>query len=52
MEPEKKTYGAFVGLIVIVVILVLGGIYVFMSQTDNIPPALEESLGAQTSPVL
>lgn len=52
MEPEKKTNGAFVGLVIIIVILVLGGIYVFMSKQDSVPPALEENLSAEASSVL
>ena len=29
MEPEKKSNGAFIGLIVIIIILVIGGIYMW-----------------------
>ena len=32
MEPEKKSNGAFVGLVVIINILVLGGIYIWQSS--------------------
>ena len=32
MEPEKKINGAFVGLVVIIIILVLGGIYIWQSN--------------------
>lgn len=32
MEPEKKQNGALVGLVVIVIVLVIGGIYVFMQN--------------------
>ncbi|MFA5932155.1 MAG: hypothetical protein WC793_02150 [Candidatus Paceibacterota bacterium] len=35
MEPEKKSNGALVGLIVIVVILILGGIYIWQSKVKN-----------------
>lgn len=35
MEPEKKAGGAFVGLIVIVIILVLGGIYMWKVNKDT-----------------
>ena len=37
MEPEKKINGALVGLIVIVVILVIGGIYVWQSNKNSEP---------------
>ena len=32
MEPEKKSNGAFVGLVVIIIILVVGGIYIWQSS--------------------
>ena len=32
MEPEKKSNGAFIGLIVIIIILILGGIYIWESN--------------------
>ena len=35
MEPEKKSNGAFVGLAVIVIILVVGGIYIWRSNEKN-----------------
>ena len=34
MEPEKKSNGALVGLVVIVIILVIGGIYLWQSNKD------------------
>lgn len=34
MEPEKKAGGAFVGLVVIVIILILGGIYMWKVNKD------------------
>lgn len=39
MEPEKKTNGAMVGLIIIILILLVGGIY--MWQTQKGAPAPE-----------
>jgi len=36
MENEKKTSGAFIGLVVIVIILVIGGIYIWKSKIDEI----------------
>ena len=32
MEPEKKSNGALIGLIVIIIVLVVGGIYIWMSN--------------------
>ena len=37
MEPEKKMNGAMVGLIIIIVILVLGGIYIWQSKVKALP---------------
>ncbi len=35
MEPEKKSNGAFVGLVIIIIILVIGGIYIWQSNKIN-----------------
>ncbi|KKR79687.1 MAG: hypothetical protein UU24_C0004G0025 [Candidatus Nomurabacteria bacterium GW2011_GWA2_40_9] len=35
MEPNKKSNGALVGTIVIIIILVLGGIYMWNSKKAN-----------------
>jgi flagellar basal body-associated protein FliL len=54
MEPEKKSNGAFIGLIVIIIILVIGGIYIWMSnqkeaqQIQN-PQAQAEAVTSQDS---
>ena len=34
MEPEKKSNGALIGLIIIILLLVIGGIYVWQSNKD------------------
>lgn len=34
MEPEKKSNGALIGLIIIILLLVVGGIYVWQSNKD------------------
>jgi flagellar basal body-associated protein FliL len=39
MEPEKKSNGALIGLIIIILLLVIGGIYVWQSNKD----ALQET---------
>lgn len=47
MEPEAKTNGAFVGLVVIIIILVIGGIYIWQSNKDTLKmqeePAITET---------
>ena len=35
MEPEKKSNGALVGLIIIIIILVIGGIYVWQAKVKS-----------------
>jgi uncharacterized protein HemX len=39
MEPETKTNGASVGLVIIVIILIVGGIYFWQTKTKD---ALEQ----------
>ncbi|MFA5791971.1 MAG: hypothetical protein WC884_02950 [Candidatus Paceibacterota bacterium] len=36
MEPEKKSNGALVGLAVIIIILIIGGIYIWMSNKNAV----------------
>ena len=43
MDQDKKPNGAFIGLIVIIIILVVGGIYVWQSKVKG---ALEEKHNA------
>lgn len=48
MEPEKKSNGALIGAIIIIIILIAGGVYVWQSkvktvietkeQTENVSP--------------
>ncbi len=35
MEPEKKSNGALIGSIVIIIILIIGGIYIWQSKVKN-----------------
>ncbi len=35
MEPEKKSNGALVGLVVIIIILILGGVYMWRVNKNN-----------------
>jgi hypothetical protein len=37
MEPEKKSNGALVGLIVIILILVIGGVYLWQKSEVEAP---------------
>jgi ABC-type Na+ efflux pump permease subunit len=39
MEPEKKSNGALIGSIIIIIILIIGGIYIWQSKVQK---ALEE----------
>ncbi len=36
METEKKSNGALVGLVIIIIILVIGGIYMWQSKMNQI----------------
>ncbi len=48
MEPEKKSNGAFVGLGIIVIILIIGGIYMWkvnqkaIEQKEQLPPITDQ----------
>lgn len=35
MEPEKKSHGALIGSIIVIVILIIGGIYVWQSKVKQ-----------------
>ncbi|MDP9249521.1 MAG: hypothetical protein M3M85_03385 [bacterium] len=48
MEPEKKMNGAMVGLIVIIVILLIGGVYVWQSKVNDVPA--ENGAQSEVSP--
>ena len=37
MEPEKKLSGAFVGLVVIIIILIVGAVYLWKSEKKSNP---------------
>lgn len=37
MEPDKKVNGAMVGLIIIILILVVGGIYIWQQSREAAP---------------
>ena len=48
MEPETKSNGALIGLVVIIIILVIGGIYIWQSNKD----ALEKKQSPAESEVV
>jgi len=35
MEPEKKSHGALIGSIIIIIILIIGGLYIWQSKVKN-----------------
>ena len=44
MEPEKKSNGALIGIIIIIILLIAGGIYVWQSKVETAP---EGTLGGE-----
>ena len=48
MEQEQKTNGAFVGLAIIVIILIIGGFYIW-KQKENIEQTNQTQTGAITA---
>ncbi|TSC78035.1 MAG: hypothetical protein G01um101424_169 [Parcubacteria group bacterium Gr01-1014_24] len=49
MEPEKKSNGALVGLIIIIIILVIGGIYIWQSNKMQEIPTEPEAVTTEDS---
>lgn len=52
MEPEKKSHGALIGSIIIIIILIVGGIYIWQSRVKSIEMNKQlqaEALNTQTS---
>lgn len=41
MEPNNKSNGALVGSIIIVLILIIGGVYLYTTKIDKTPEAQE-----------
>ncbi|OGI65308.1 hypothetical protein A3A95_03300 [Candidatus Nomurabacteria bacterium RIFCSPLOWO2_01_FULL_39_18] len=51
MEPEQKSNGALTGLIIIIIILVLGGIYFWKSSMKEEPaPAVPGGIETSGTP--
>ena len=36
MEPEKKSHGALIGAIIVIVILIIGGLYVWQTKVKQL----------------
>ena len=51
MEPEKKSNGAFIGLAIIIIILVVGGIYMWQLNKKTVE-TLPETITTQDSTAL
>jgi hypothetical protein len=49
MEPEKKSNGALIGLIVIVVILIIGGIYIAISNKSVIEETVNSEIQLEST---
>lgn len=50
MEPEKKSNGALIGLVVIIIILVIGGIYVWMSNKNISDDVVNTGVPTESAP--
>ena len=48
MEPETKSNGSLVGLVVIIIILVVGGIYIWMSNKKTVEQPSTEPTNTDT----
>lgn len=46
MEPTNKSNGALVGSIIIVIILIIGGIYLYMTKIEDKNQINTENVGA------
>ena len=46
MEPEKKSNGALVGIVIVVIVLVVGGIYMWQSSKNYL-----NDVDVQTEPI-
>lgn len=47
MEPEKKSNGALVGSIIIIVILIIGGIYLWKNSMEDKAPIENSELSSE-----
>ena len=51
MEPEKKADGAFIGIIIIIIILIVGGIYIWQSNKNKILQEKSATVGVTSEDV-
>ena len=49
MEPDKKSNGAFVGLVIIIIILIVGGFYMWKSNQEAMERINTEDITAEES---
>jgi len=55
MEPEKKSHGALIGSIIIIIILIIGGLYIWQSRvktttnTNQLPPETPTPIDSSVS---
>jgi len=49
MEPEKKSNGALIGLAIIIIILIVGGIYIWQSREMPEIPVQSETITNEDS---
>ncbi len=43
MEPEKKSNGALVGVVIIIIVLLVGAVYVWQTQISESPTLTPET---------
>jgi len=44
MKPEQKSHGALIGSLIIIIILIVGGIYLFKDKSDDLQEEPENAL--------
>ncbi len=49
MEPEQKSNGAFIGLVIIIIVLIAGGIYIWQSNKAALEKTQSESTAITTA---
>jgi len=45
MEPQQKSNGALIGSIIIIIILIIGGVYMWQNRPEESPVPPENTLG-------
>ena len=49
MEPDKKSNGALVGLVIIIIILIVGGFYMWKSNQESMERIQSEDITTEDS---